>query len=642
MNREVWDRRCERGILGLVLAILVFGPLALGAVRNLEFAVIQVLTLGVMGLWVCRMWLDARSRLLWPPICWVVLAFGVYAVIRYLYADVEYVARLEMLRVLVYAFLFLAILNNLHRQETIQILTFTLLALAMVISFYAIYQFLTGSNRVWIFIKPYPHRGSGTYISPNHLGGFLEMLLPLGLAYTLTARLKPVTKVFLGYASLVILVGIGVTISRGSWISTGLALVLFFGVLVFRRNYRAPALVLLVMLVGGCLYFFPKSVFIQLRAKRLFTQTGKLDDELRYAVWRPALLMWQDNPWWGVGPGLFDVRFRGYRPEGIQMSPEHTHNDYLNTLADWGAVGTGLVTAAWVLLGLGVSKTWSAVRLSSGDLGGKSGSNKFAFVFGGCVGLVAILLHSVVDFNMHIPANAILAVTLMALITSHLRFATENYWFRLRFGLKAAASVLVLVSFCYLGSQAWRQASEFVWLGRASRAPNFSTEKVGILTRAFAAEPRNAQTTYDIGEALRRQSQEGGQHYEGQPGVNYRQLAEQAMKWFARSSVLNPWDSRPCAGYGWCLDWLDRQAESGPYFSRAEELDPNNYYNVNTIGLHYIQLGDYAAAKPWFERSLRLSSQDNPIARSYLTLSLARMEEAATNEIAAKLNPVGH
>src|SRR5208337_3616399 len=102
--------------------------------------------------------------------------------------------------------------------------------------------------------------------------------------------------------------------------------------------------------------------------------------------------------------------------------------------------------------------------------------------------------------------------------------------------------------------------------------------------------------------------------YEGQAGVNYRQLAEQAMEWFDRSSRLNPWDSRPWAGYGWCLDWLDRQSQSGPYFSRAEELDPNNYYNLNNIGLHYVRLGDYAAARPWFERSWRLSSQDKPIA----------------------------
>jgi O-antigen ligase len=604
----------------------------------LEFAIIQVLTLAVMGLWVARLWLAPRTRLLWPPICWAVLVFGIYAVVRYRVADVEYLARLEMLHVLVYVCLFLAILNNLHRQETIQLITFVLLFLAMAISFYAIYQFLTGSNRVWNFIKPYPHRGSGTYINPNHLGGFLEMLLPLGLAFTLTARLKPVTKVILGYVSLALLAGIGVSVSKGSWISTGLALALFFGVLFFQRRYRMPALVLAVLLAGGCLFMFPRSIFFRMRLKQMFTESGNVNDELRYSAWRPAVQMWQDYPWWGVGPGHFNARFRAYRPEAIQLSPEYTHNDYLNTLADYGAVGTALVVTAWGLFGLSVAKTWSSVRLSSGDLGRRTGSNKFAFVFGASIGLFAILLHSVVDFNMHIPANAIVALTLMALVTSHLRFATESYWFRSRLLLKAAITVLILAGFWYLGSQAWRQASEFVWLSRAADAPGFSLAKIRLLSRAFAIEPMNSDTAYDIGEAYRRQSQEGGQHYQGQEGVNYFNLAQRAMEWFSRSSDLNKWDSRPYAGYGWCLDWLDRQAESGPYFWHAEELDPNNYYNLNSIGLHYVQLGDYAAAKPWFERSLRLSSTDNPIAQNYVALCVARLEEAATNDITARFN----
>ena len=92
------------------------------------------------------MWLAPRLRLLWPPVCWAVLAFS-FSARSLLLADVEYLGRLEMMHVFVYAFLFLAILNNLHRQETIQIITVTLLFLAMAISFYAIYQFLTDSDQ---------------------------------------------------------------------------------------------------------------------------------------------------------------------------------------------------------------------------------------------------------------------------------------------------------------------------------------------------------------------------------------------------------------------------------------------------------------------------------------------------------------
>ena len=66
-------------------------------------------------------------------------------------------------------------------------------------------------------------------------------------------------KVFLGYASLVILAGIAVTVSRGTYVSTALALLLFFGVLLFHRAYRLPSLVLLVVIVGAGAYFLPRS-----------------------------------------------------------------------------------------------------------------------------------------------------------------------------------------------------------------------------------------------------------------------------------------------------------------------------------------------------------------------------------------------
>jgi len=53
-------------------------------------------------------------------------------------------------------------------------------------------------------------------------------------------------------------------------------------------------------------------------------------------------------------------------------------------------------------------------------------------------------------------------------------------------------------------------------------------------------------------------------------------------------------------------------------------------------------MGDFAAARPWFERSLRLEDKDNLIARNYLQIANMRLLEAATNEIAAKLYSLPH
>ncbi len=68
------------------------------------------------------------------------------------------------------------------------------------------------------------------------------------------------------------------------------------------------------------------------------------------------------------------------------------------------------------------------------------------------------------------------------------------------------------------------------------------------------------------------------------------------------------------------------------YFSQAEALDPNGYYTVAIVGWHYVQIGDYAAAKPWFERSLRLEANDNDIARSYLELVEQKLVDRASGK----------
>src|ERR1700722_14938488 len=143
MDREKIDGGCERGILGLVLGVLVFGTLAFGGHHRPQFLVLQGLTMAAVILWRVRWWIGPKPQLLCPPICWAVLAFMVYAVARYFTADIEYVARAEVMHVLVYGFLFFIVVNNLHRQETTQTIALTLFVLATGLSIYAGIQFMS-------------------------------------------------------------------------------------------------------------------------------------------------------------------------------------------------------------------------------------------------------------------------------------------------------------------------------------------------------------------------------------------------------------------------------------------------------------------------------------------------------------------
>lgn len=626
MNRKLLNHWCERGILGLMLGILVFGPLAMGAVGGWEFLVIQGLTIGALALWAVKIWTIRKSQLLWPPICWAVVTFTLYAVARYFTADIEYVARQELMQVLVCALLFFVVVNNLYRQETAQVVSFTMIFLGMAISGYAIYQFCTHSSQVWNLDSPYAGRGTGTYISPNNLAGFLEMLVPLAAAYILVGRITPLMRILLCYAVLMMLAGLALTFSRGGWVACGLALLALLGVLVFHRNHRLPALALALVLAGGGMVFVTKylanTVSYMHRVEKPLDERS-VDLDMRRDMWLSAARMWRDNFWWGVGPAHYDYRFREYRTEHVQMRPDRAHNDYLNLLADWGTAGGIIVLAGMALLARGLAKTWEHVRRSEKEFG-SGRSNRFAFFLGAAAGLLALALHSAIDFNLHIPANAILGVTLLALLSSNLRFATESHWVRLRRPLKLTATAALAIGLMVLSWEGWRHSRESFWLERAEQLPNFSPARAAAWEKAFAVEPGNFETAHNIGEAYRVQSFDGGQDYEA--------LAKIAMEWYARAMKLNPHDGYNFLRTGMCLDWLERHDEAELKFNQADALDPNGYYTAAHVGWHYVQTGDYAAARPWLERSLHLEWHDNPIAQTYLDIVNERLVSQAAGQ----------
>jgi O-antigen ligase len=629
-TRKKLDDWCERGILALVLGMLIFAPLAFGAVYAWAFLVVQALALGVFGLWALRLWVDPRPKLLWPPLAWVVLAFTIYAVVRYFTADIEYVARLEMIQVLLFAFIFFAVVNNLHGQEEMTAVSLTLIAVGTGTACYAVAQLTQHSNHVWNELSPYVGRASGTYISPNNLSGLLAILLPLTLAYLLVGKVKIVTRILLGYAALAMAAGLAVTFSRGGWLAAAAGIVLLLGILLGHRNHRLKAVLLLVIMLagGGFLvsHYLSKTVGYMRRvaspesvASLAMTDGSSAS---RLEIWGAAARMWRDNPWVGVGPAHFDYRFREYRPEAIQARPDRAHNDYLNLLADWGIVGGVIVFAGMGIFVFSLGKTWPHVRRAESDFGSGQ-SNRFAFFLGATCGLAALAVHSVMDFNLHIPANALVAVTLLALVASNARFATERFWLRLRLPLKLGLTAMLGGVIIYLANQEWRRAGETHWLAQAAQKPNFSPERAAALEKAFTCEPQNFETAYEIGECFRTQSLNGEE--------NFAALAKTALDWYARDIQLDPYDGYGFLRTGMCLDWLGQHGEkTETAYREAEVRDPNGYFTVANIGWHYVQVGDYAAAQEWFTRSLWLSSEHNEIARNYLSICQTKMADRAS------------
>jgi hypothetical protein len=425
-------------------------------------------------------------------------------------------------------------------------------------------------------------------------------------------------------------VGLAVTFSRGGWVAAAAGVVLLLGILLGHRNHRLKAVLLLVAILagGGFLvsHYLSKTVGYMRRVAdgegkaSLMAVDSSLDSRLE--IWRATTLMWRDHPWFGVGPAHFDYRFREYRPETLQERPDRAHNDYLNLLADWGLAGGVIVFAGMGIFIVSARKIWPHVRRSESDFGSGQ-SNRFAFFLGATCGLAALAVHSAMDFNLHIPANALVGVMLLALVASNMRFATERFWLRLRLPMKLALTVALAGVVIYLAAQEWRRAGETRWLAIAAKQPNFSPERAAALEKAFACEPKNFATAYEIGECFRTESLNGAS--------DYAALAQKALDWYARDIRLNPYDSYGFLRTGMCLDWLGRHGEpTETAYRQAEALDPNGYYTVANIGWHYVQTGDYAAAQEWFTRSLKLSIEDNDIARNYLSICEKKLADKAS------------
>ncbi|MDP6794543.1 MAG: O-antigen ligase family protein [Verrucomicrobiota bacterium] len=603
MNSRKLDSFCEKGIVGLVLAALVFSALATGAVRALEFAVVEWLVSAAALLWVVRIWLEPRhNRLLFPPVGVCLLLFLAYALFHYAQSDIEYTARREVLRLLVYALLFFVVLNNLHKSEWTQLTLYVLVFTGVAIAVYGIVQVIAGLEHVWHFARPkqYGGRGSGTFINPNHFAGFLGLLLPLCIASVLTGRISQPMRILLGYSALLLLGGIAVSMSRGGWISTSLTLAAVIGVLGWRKQFRLGGILLTCLALGLAGGFLLKSDFAQDRLRDASKPGAAGHIGSRIELWGAAAKVWQEEKLLGVGPGHFDHRFPAHRPERLQSRPVRVHNDYLNMLVDWGLVGMLLAGMMLGTMVSGIIKSWKYSQRTSGNLSAKT-SNRSAFVLGSTAGLGSIALHSFVDFNLHIPSNAMLAATLAGLLAAYIRFATERYWVAVRLPMRLAVTAVVGGVSILLMSQALGQAREIARLNASQEAETFP-EQVTELEQAMEVEPNNFETAALLGEVHRRRA--------GDAGAAVRRVElKKAAGWLNRAIALNPYDAYSHARLGMTLAQLGQAEKAGPYFAQAEKLDPNGYLTVANVGWHKMHIGEYGAAKRYFER---VSPLDDP------------------------------
>jgi O-antigen ligase len=270
----------------------------------------------------------------------------------------------------------------------------------------------------WIF---------GPYVNHNHYTGLMEMLIPISAAWAISATsgtfagsrrgasIGRSRRALLAFLVLVPIASVLLSGSRGGCIAL-LAEAGILAAILLRRtadiHRRRTASGALLVLAASLLCFFlldPGGLTGRLASAASLGQASDTTLGDRLTVARDSLGIIRDHPWLGTGLGSFEVVYPGYRSFPTDLVWDHAHNEYLEAIAETGLTGAVLIAAALVLFfALAFRRLDERLRTPRGWI-----------ELGAALGCVGLLIHSLSDFNLHIPANAAWFAVCAAVATSH-------------------------------------------------------------------------------------------------------------------------------------------------------------------------------------------------------------------------------
>lgn len=304
---------------------------------------------------------------------------------------------------------------------------------------------------------------TGIFGHYNPFSAFLNGSLFFFLSYLFLGK-KWVIKVLCGLLIVGILSGVVLSGSRGGWVSLVIGIVVWFFLLMgllWRRQSKLLGPVVLIgflfVIAGLCssVWMIKKisSERIDQKAERVLDV--RVDDGGRLAMQQMAFEIFLDSPVLGQGPRSFSyLSLENWDPDMLWIRigiPDFAHNEYLQVLSDYGAVGFLIIIVLLIAHGV-----LGAFQIIGNHDGRREADNLPIWQLGAAAGLAAILAQCYFSFLLHVPACVVLVALQLGILGNIGGPGREP------FGLKALGRMVVVSIAVISGIMGWRFSNAFL------------------------------------------------------------------------------------------------------------------------------------------------------------------------------------
>ena len=333
---------------------------------------------------------------------------------------------IEFFKYLAYGIIFFLLIQTISTPRQIQRFHTVLIGMGFLEAALGIISFMTDDA---LFLE---YTLSGSFINKNHFAGYLELssLIGLGILFTRFERpqsrpvfptlkdvIEPYAKAGLWLIVLFVMIcALLLSQSRGGQISFLCSVVIFMLLARSRRVLRSWTWLLLIFLIAVLALTLFLTPFLVLKGLQRFEEdTLTSSFHVRQEIWKISRHIFRDFPLLGSGLGTFGSLTRRYQHFRDTKVYIYTESDMLRVLAETGLIGSALLLAAGGVYLYRVVRLWRQ----------RQSRRAVALVAGGLGAMCSLLIHGFVDFNLHIPANA-LTFTVIAALTYVTAFTRDR------------------------------------------------------------------------------------------------------------------------------------------------------------------------------------------------------------------------